>query len=248
MELHDQASSPPDNPPPLDRPRSLAGAIPLDREGPTIQIQTLERHALRQLIADTIYGIGAKRKEKRLDIVIGAPLAGKTTVVTEPLRKQHGSVVINTDEACAYIPEYRPGVSESKVQDEAAHIAGDLLVPRAMEAGDNIVIEAVGKSADKMSALADAFKDAGYKVYVHLVTASPEQLQERAKRRMEQIRQTLSPASDGSRPQGEDREFWFTKDDRDEEALLRGAQEGLRRIRLHEQNQPPRSGQASRSS
>lgn len=174
--------------------------------------------------------------------MIGAPLAGKTTRLSEPLQKQHGALVINTDGARAYIPEYQPGVNEAKVQDEAAHIAGDLLTPRAMEAGDNIVIEAVGKSPEKMSALTDAFKAAGYKVYVHLITASAEQREARANRRAERVRRAMSPAADGSRHEGilrawspEEREFWFTKDNRDEEALLRGAQEGLWRIRLREQ-------------
>lgn len=109
---------------------------------------------------------GEVRHDKRMDIVIGLPGSGKSSVYTERLSQEYKSRVIDTDDFRGYIPEYN-GSNASMVHREASRIRNRLL-NSALDNGDNILLSTIGADAQKLAAQIQKYKDEGYSVYLHL--------------------------------------------------------------------------------
>lgn len=144
----------------------------------TADIQTPERQKLRSEVLEQLYQRGSYSsethdytgeiaQERRADIVIGAPAAGKSSVLVNPLSEQHKSRVIDSDDAKKLLPEYDEGKGAGNVHRESSMIRNDLLV-RAVENGDNLVWPTVGDKLDKLLRDIQNFRDNGYSVYLHL--------------------------------------------------------------------------------
>lgn len=144
----------------------------------TADIQTPERQKLRSEVLEQLYQRGSYSsethdytgeiaQERRADIVIGAPAAGKSSVLVNPLSEQHKSRVIDSDDAKKLLPEYDDGKGAGNVHRESSMIRNDLLV-RAIENGDNLVWPTVGDKLDKLLHDIQNFRDNGYSVYLHL--------------------------------------------------------------------------------
>ena len=144
----------------------------------TADIQTPERQKLRSEVLEQLYQRGSYSsethdytgeiaQERRADIVIGAPAAGKSSVLVDPLSEQHKSRVIDSDDAKKLLPEYDDGKGAGNVHRESSMIRNDLLV-RAVENGDNLVWPTVGDKLDKLLRDIQNFRDNGYSVYLHL--------------------------------------------------------------------------------
>lgn len=144
----------------------------------TADIQTPERQKLRSKVLEQLYQRGSYSsethdytgeiaQERRADIVIGAPAAGKSSVRVDPLSEQHKSRVIDSDDAKKLLPEYDDGKGAGNVHRESSMIRNDLLV-RAIENGDNLVWPTVGDKLDKLLHDIQNFRDNGYSVYLHL--------------------------------------------------------------------------------
>ena len=144
----------------------------------TADIQTPERQKLRSEVLERLYRRGSYSsethdytgevaQERRADIVIGAPAAGKSSVLVDPLSEQHKSRVIDSDDAKKLLPEYDEGKGAGNVHRESSMIRNDLLV-RAVENGDNLVWPTVGDKLDKLLNDIQNFRDNGYSVYLHL--------------------------------------------------------------------------------
>lgn len=147
----------------------------------TADIQTPERQKLRSEVLERLYRrgsysseavgedkyVGEVARERRADIVIGAPAAGKSSVLVDPLSEQHKSRVIDSDDAKKLLPEYNEGKGAGNVHRESSMIRNDLLV-RAVENGDNLVWPTVGDKLDKLLRDIQNFRDNGYSVYLHL--------------------------------------------------------------------------------
>lgn len=144
----------------------------------TADIQTPERQKLRSEVLEQLYQRGSYSsethdytgeiaQERRADIVIGAPAAGKSSVLVDPLSEQHKSRVIDSDDAKRLLPEYDDGKGAGNVHRESSMIRNDLLV-RAVENGDNLVWPTVGDKLDKLLRDIQNFRDNGYSVYLHL--------------------------------------------------------------------------------
>ena len=144
----------------------------------TADIQTPERQKLRSEVLEQLYQRGSYSsethdytgeiaQERRADIVIGAPAAGKSSVLVDPLSEQHKSRVIDSDDAKKLLPEYDEGKGAGNVHRESSMIRNDLLV-RAIENGDNLVWPTVGDKLDKLLRDIQNFRDNGYSVYLHL--------------------------------------------------------------------------------
>ena len=144
----------------------------------TADIQTPERQKLRSEVLEQLYQRGSYSsethdytgeiaQERRADIVIGAPAAGKSSVLVDPLSEQHKSRVIDSDDAKKLLPEYDDGKGAGNVHRESSMIRNDLLV-RAIENGDNLVWPTVGDKLDKLLHDIQNFRDNGYSVYLHL--------------------------------------------------------------------------------
>lgn len=144
----------------------------------TADIQTPERQKLRSGVLEQLYQRGSYSsethdytgeiaQERRADIVIGAPAAGKSSVLVDPLSEQHKSRVIDSDDAKKLLPEYDDGKGAGNVHRESSNIRDDLK-QAAMSRGENIVWPTVGDKLDKLLSSIQEFRDNGYSVYLHL--------------------------------------------------------------------------------
>lgn len=109
---------------------------------------------------------GEVRQDRRMDIVIGLPGSGKSSVYTERLSQEHKSRVIDTDDFREYIPEYN-GRNAAVVHEEASVIRG-MVFDEAMLNGDNILLSTIGANPQKLEAQIAGYKEMGYQVYLHL--------------------------------------------------------------------------------
>lgn len=109
---------------------------------------------------------GEVNHDRRMDIVIGLPGSGKSSVYTERLSQEHKSRVIDTDDFREYIPEYN-GSNASIVHEEASDIR-DRVLNTALDNGDNILLSTIGASAKKLEMQIAEYKAEGYQVYLHL--------------------------------------------------------------------------------
>ncbi len=146
---------------------------------PTHTINTPERQQLRTQLTDELYGSGAPRKERRIDLVLGLPASGKSSALVEPLAKEHGAIIIDSDAAKERLPEFQGGVGAGAVHEESTQIAANLL-GRAFDNGDNIVHPVVGRDLDKLRAMIQNFQEDGYQVHLHHVDLPSEEAARRA--------------------------------------------------------------------
>ena len=109
---------------------------------------------------------GEVLQNRRMDIVIGLPGSGKTSVYTERLSQEHKSRVIDTDDFREYIPEYN-GSNASIVHEEASMLR-DMVFETALDHGENILFSTIGADAEKLEKQITAYKEEGYQVYLHL--------------------------------------------------------------------------------
>ncbi len=153
----------------------------------TMTINLPGREGIRQAAYDRAMQIGSwngtdysgpVRQERRMDIVIGLPGSGKSSVYTNPLSQQHGSRVVDTDDYRGFIPEYN-GTNAELVHEEASHIK-DRVLDSALENGDNILLSTVGANADKLARQIAEYKSYGYSVYLHLNELSNSKAMARA--------------------------------------------------------------------
>ena len=110
---------------------------------------------------------GIVAQGRRIDIIIGVPAAGKSSVFVNPLSQAYHSRVIDSDMAKERLPEFNGGLGAGLVHEESSEIA-DGLIRASIRRGDNIVLPIVGGKLDKLVARIKEFKNAGYSVYLHL--------------------------------------------------------------------------------
>lgn len=117
---------------------------------------------------------GEVKEERRLDIVIGLPAAGKSSVIVDSLSQEYGSKVIDSDDAKKEIPEFRDGIGANIVHVESADINNTVL-QKARDTGQNVILPIIGSNpASVKETYIDKMKEHGYKVYVHYVEVQPE--------------------------------------------------------------------------
>ena len=109
---------------------------------------------------------GEIRHEKRIDIVIGLPAAGKSSTLVEPISNIYGSRVIDSDEVKKLIPEYNNGWGAGKVHKESKDINLEILCNAVLK-GENIVFPVVGSNIDKLERYIHNLKTMDYSVYLH---------------------------------------------------------------------------------
>ena len=145
---------------------------------PTIEIkgrEMIQENVLKRLqkmgsaVANndgTVSFSGEIRCEKRLDIVIGLPAAGKSSALAEPLSEFYKSRIVDSDEAKKMLPGFDNGWGAGTVHKESQKIS-NVQLDLALEKGENITYPRVGGDCDEMKAIISRAKRNGYKVYVH---------------------------------------------------------------------------------
>lgn len=161
----------------IKKARAKADSIPA-----TNTINTAERKKLRQSITDKLLENGSYtgvdengkevyngniKTERRIDLVIGVPAVGKSSVLVNPLSEQYNSRVIDSDMAKELLPEFNNGLGANAVHKESQNIIDDVLY-KALVNGENIVHPIVGGKLDSLITTISYFKDNGYSVYLHL--------------------------------------------------------------------------------
>lgn len=104
--------------------------------------------------------------EKRLDIVIGLPAAGKSSALANPISELCQSRIIDNDDAKKELPEYDNGWGAGVVHEESQQIS-QMQFDKSLNKGENIVYPKVGGNLKKLTATIEEAKRQGYKVYVH---------------------------------------------------------------------------------
>lgn len=152
---------------PYDTPEVIAMRNKIGEINHTDNIKTPEREALRKEIIDKVYGDGAKNKNKRLDIVTGGPGSRKSSMIAEPLAKEHGSLIADSDHIKKHLPEFGPkGEGAGQVHIESSKMNAEIL-NKALKNGDNLVYPTVGEKLDRLHKIIDKFHAEGYEIHLH---------------------------------------------------------------------------------
>ena len=123
-------------------------------------------------LADEAYGGGAPIKGRKLHILLGNCGAGKSRI-TEALAQELGAMTPDSDHIKVKIPGYREGLGNQAVHEDSS-AAYKILLDRALQNGDNIVWQGVGKTQKGVIDLMQQAKDHGYEVVMHMIDAPPE--------------------------------------------------------------------------
>lgn len=196
-------------------PSEIIDAIPEIREArerigdarPTSEIYTPERNDLRQNILRRVLDMGSAkidnngkvayngtvRQDRRADIVIGLPAAGKSSVLADPLSQQHQSRIIDSDMVKEMLPEFDNGYGAGRVHEESKGIANEWFDTSVLN-GDNIVYPIVGSDLQKVLKTIEYLKANGYSVYLHLNELSNHKATGRAIRRFFETGRFVDPA------------------------------------------------------
>ena len=126
---------------------------------------------------------------KKLIILIGLPASGKSTVANIISAREEARVLDN-DEYKKMFKEYRDGCGSSLVHDESQDVEKAIL-KKAMAAGENIVLPKVGGSPNKMAAVVEQAKAAGYTVSVQYVDLAWNKSLSRMLSRFQQTKRLL---------------------------------------------------------
>ena len=115
----------------------------------------------------TVSLVGDIQYDKRMDIVIGLPAAGKSSALAEPISELYKSRIIDSDEAKKLLPEYKDGWGAGVVHKESQSIS-KIQLQEALYKGENIIYPRVGGDCKELEDQILNAKEKGYKVYVHL--------------------------------------------------------------------------------
>lgn len=110
---------------------------------------------------------GDIKQERRMDIVIGPPADGKSSVLVDPLSHMFKSRVVDSDMAKELLPEYAGGLNSGYLHDESLAINHRLLA-ESVERGDNIVLPVTGWDHNNIKEKILKYKSMGYEVHLHL--------------------------------------------------------------------------------
>lgn len=126
------------------------------------QIAGVERmfEEMEQISAE--YAGGAVRQERRVDILLGPPAAGKSTIA-EMIAPEAGARIVDSDDMKKLIPEFEGGVGANAVHEESS-VLTKVYLDRVLARGDNVVIPKVGDNPDSIRKMMGKLKEAGYEV------------------------------------------------------------------------------------
>jgi len=178
---------------PYDAPEIIAAREKARNIPATILIDTDERKAFRQRLADEYYGDGAANKNRRVDLVVGMPGSGKSSRLAEPLAEQYGSLLIDSDEIKKRLPEYQNGIGAHATHAESALIADDMVTTMAARNGDNMVLVRLGKTLETMQTLIQTLNMLGYEIHLHYMDTTPDEAAKRAVTRFQETVRFVDP-------------------------------------------------------
>ena len=166
--------------------------------GSTTDINTPEREALRNEIKAAFLATGSARAVTgedgktsyvydgpvqsgyQLELVLGLPATGKSTLVTDPDSAEMGAFVLDVDVIKAMLPEY---IESHGCAADSVHFEGFAMMQDAMQTfltgerkGDNLILPIV--STDLEALMEDyirPFEEAGYNVHAKFCPGQPNE-------------------------------------------------------------------------
>lgn len=121
-------------------------------------------------IVDDIYKEGAEKQERKLTVFIGLPASGKSTVANAQ-KKKLGAIIIDSDDVKIHpnlADDYMGGKGAFAVHAESKEIQS-IIMERAFNNGDNIIVPIVGSSGRSIDNIIDAAKQYDYSLVVKYV-------------------------------------------------------------------------------
>lgn len=167
--------------------------------GNTAEIDTEERKQLREDILKDFLALGSARTEStdengkahyvydgdlkseyKMELVLGLPASGKSTMVTDPDSEEMGAFIMDCDVIKAMFPEYK---ESHGCGADAVHFEGYTLMLDAIKEfteggkkGTNVILPVVSTDFDDlMENTIKPFEDAGYNVHVKFCPAEPNE-------------------------------------------------------------------------
>lgn len=110
---------------------------------------------------------GSVKKDKRIDIVIGLPAAGKSSAIVNNLSKFYQSTIVDSDIIKSRLPEFNDGWGAMLVHEESSLMNLDLL-DETMKLDKNIVLPIVGSKVSSVERYIEQANDYGYEINIHL--------------------------------------------------------------------------------
>jgi len=141
----------------------------LEQAGGTFDEAWQQKRGWSQIV-DDLYGNGAEVKNKEMTVFIGLPASGKSTLATAQ-QKKLGALIVDSDfvkEHPNLAKDYDGGIGAGAVHDESKYIQ-ELILAKAIENGDNIIIPIVGSSGRNIDKLIDIVKNNDYSLVVKYV-------------------------------------------------------------------------------
>ena len=147
-----------------------------------IQIDSLEKSygksyqiSSQELIDKALLALGQEdniERNKRLDIVIGPPASGKSSLIVDKVAKRYHSRVIDNDIYKQMLSLYHNGIGANHVHSASKAIELYVFI-RASDQGDNIVLPKLGCTYQKLlTEYIDTAFHKGYNIFIHYVEAS----------------------------------------------------------------------------
>lgn len=129
----------------------------------TVHNNSPYRKAMRnRLTRRLMAAIDRAPRERKLDVIIGKPGAGKSTHVKR-IQQATGSFDVDPDKVKTWIPEYGNGEGASSVHKEASDIT-DRAMARGFRNGTNMIIQGTGKTYENLAPMIAQAKKLGYRV------------------------------------------------------------------------------------
>lgn len=126
-----------------------------------------------QDVAAAYAGPDGVKQERRARILLGPPVAGKSTSA-ERIAATEGYAIVDGDDAKKVIPEFDSGVGASAVHEESGKLSEMVLVDM-LDRGDNVALPLVGGTPGSIQRRIALLKSKGYSVTVDLVDVNEDE-------------------------------------------------------------------------
>ena len=151
------------------RELSLSKETTIKRAGGTFDENWQQQRGWQQVV-DDLYGEGAAVQNKELTVFIGLPASGKSTLAAAQ-QKELGAIIIDSDfvkEHPNFAKDYDKGNGAGALHEESKAIQ-ELIIDRAFNNGDNIIVPIVGSGGKSIEKYIDLAKAYGYSLVVKYV-------------------------------------------------------------------------------
>lgn len=125
-----------------------------------LEISDEEANRLAQRLVD----MSQARQERKALVIIGLPAGGKSSVFANPLAKEYGARIIDSDDVKPWLDGFDGGNGAGYVHDASAEVA-ERAIDISVKNGDNIIIPRIG--GQSVMDLSAALRLAGYDVQLY---------------------------------------------------------------------------------